>query len=212
MIPSRRARSLARRRWLLLALAIAAALVATWLGLAGTPNALDRRVEAVVFERLPSVPFAAITALSDLGAPLAAMILTALASTLLLVRRRRVEAGLLFAATSAAAVLFPLLKRLFALPRPAAPLVEVGGYGLPSGHTLVSTVLWGCLAWLVVSRLRPTRARAAAALSCVALVVAVGASRIALAAHWLTDVVAGWLYGLALLALAVWLDPRSRAR
>lgn len=189
--------------------AAAAALGATLLGLLGTPNALDRRVEALPLEELPPAVIALVAGVSDLGRPLVALIVAGSIGLWLALRRRWSAAGFLVATTAAAAALFPLLKRAFALPRPGQPLVEAAGYGLPSGHTLVSTVLWGCLAWLLVCRTRPAPWRRAGALACLAPAVAIGLSRVVLAVHWLSDVVAGWLYGLACLGLAVWLDTRG---
>lgn len=88
-----------------------------------------------------------------------------------------------------------LAKALGAHPRPFDPrvvrLVTEDGFGLPSGHAQTAVILWGFLA----SQSRRWWAVWAAAL----LVLGIGFSRVYLGVHFLHDVVAGWLLGLALL-------------
>lgn len=72
-----------------------------------------------------------------------------------------------------------------------------GGASFPSGHTTVATLFAFACAWALTSRVRPgwRRRLVFTAASCYAVVV--GWSRIWLGVHWPTDVLAGWLFGLA---------------
>jgi diacylglycerol kinase family enzyme/membrane-associated phospholipid phosphatase len=95
------------------------------------------------------------------------------------------------------------LKPAIARPRPlvADRLVEIGGYGLPSGHALNSALLVGALL-VVVSRLEPTRRTLVSAWSAGVLVIAlVGFDRVALGVHHVSDVLAGWCVAGALLGV-----------
>lgn len=105
------------------------------------------------------------------------------------------HAGLLFLSTSYVA---NGLKDLFRQPRPfqldfSVKLGDATGYGLPSFHTMETTIMWGMLAmwykkkWLWV-----------VAISVMCLI---GFSRIYLGVHFPTDVLAGFVLG----ALALWL-------
>jgi membrane-associated phospholipid phosphatase len=92
-----------------------------------------------------------------------------------------------------------LLKVAFHLPRPywydpsvKALSVETS-YGLPSGHAMNSTSLWGFLA----QQLR----RWWAWLAALALIGLISLSRLYLGVHFPTDVFAGWLGGLAVLVV-----------
>ena len=117
---------------------------------------------------------------------------------------RRIRLALIIAVALIAAALFTeLVKDLVVRPRPTMdPLVTASGYSFPSGHTLNSTVTYGLLA-LVAWRSRLTLAiRRAAVVVGVVVPVFVGLSRIALGVHWPTDVLAGWLAGVAFVALA----------
>lgn len=107
------------------------------------------------------------------------------------------------------------LKSVFALPRPpgagtavlpawlppaASPvyesLVTADGYGFPSGHATAATAVYGGAA--VVLRGGTRRLRYATAGSVVALVAL---SRLVIGVHYLVDVAAGFLVGLAVLAV-----------
>jgi membrane-associated phospholipid phosphatase len=85
------------------------------------------------------------------------------------------------------------LKHLFALPRP--PGAAADGYGFPSGHALGATVFWGGVALLAERGSRRLRLGVASA-----VVLLVAASRVVVGVHYLVDVVAGTVLGVALLA------------
>ena len=100
------------------------------------------------------------------------------------------------------------LKDLFDQPRPAADRVEILADettpGFPSGHAQNSVVIFGYLA----AQIGRPWAWAAAGL----IAFAVGLSRIYLGVHFPTDVLGGWLIGIAVLALYIWADPEVEAR
>ena len=73
----------------------------------------------------------------------------------------------------------------------------------PSGHTLNATVVVGVLAYLLLIRLVRPAARVAVLLAASGFVLAMGLSRVYLGHHWLSDVVAAWLFGLGWLAVVV---------
>ncbi|HEX2190021.1 MAG TPA: phosphatase PAP2 family protein [Longimicrobiaceae bacterium] len=102
-------------------------------------------------------------------------------------------------------VLNRLLKEAFGRPRPAlveGDLVLLGyevGFptsgSFPSGHALTSVVIYGTLAYLV-ARLEPTpRMRRWTLAGAAVLVLGIGFSRLYLAVHYPSDVLAGYLAG-----------------
>ncbi|ELZ18575.1 phosphoesterase PA-phosphatase-related protein [Natrinema thermotolerans DSM 11552] len=126
---------------------------------------------------------------------------------------RRDEAAAVLGAMLAGLSLITGLKHVFALPRPERVLVEAGalpaavqplhratatatGYGFPSGHALMTTVVYVSLAEYLSVGTRRQRYLTAAA-----LVTVVCLSRVGLGVHYLVDVVAGVGVGLAFLVL-----------
>jgi undecaprenyl-diphosphatase len=142
------------------------------------------------------------------GSEAAVGLLTAGVVVWLAVRRRDRLRALHFGATMAVSAAVTLgVKHLVGRGRPPASVVlgpVDNGYSFPSGHTLFSTVFFGLVALLVADRLAGRRGgRALAVVGWVVASVTVGASRIYLGYHWFTDVAAGWVLGVLVLALAV---------
>jgi undecaprenyl-diphosphatase len=144
--------------------------------------------------------------LALVGGP-GAMAVVAAICVLVLGRRGPRSWAVVVAATGFGAVLLTRgFKQLYARTRPPPDLqvIQYVTHALPSGHALGSTVVAGVVAAVVL--LRPgagRRARVLAPALAAAFVLAVGASRIYLGAHWLTDVLAGILLGGAWLAVGV---------
>ncbi|MCU1676819.1 MAG: phosphoesterase PA-phosphatase related [Frankiales bacterium] len=129
----------------------------------------------------------------------AVLVLTAVA----LARRAGRLALWIVVTVASEALLDVLLKKAFDRARPtfADPLVHASGGSFPSGHAFGSFV--GCtVAVLIVLPLLGRKARAAAIAVATAIVLLVGFSRIGLGAHYITDVLGGWLAGAALVAVS----------
>ncbi|SDQ11231.1 undecaprenyl-diphosphatase [Curtobacterium sp. UNCCL20] len=73
----------------------------------------------------------------------------------------------------------------------------------PSGHTLNATVIVGTIVYLLILRQSRTATRVWTITVGTLFVLSVGASRVFLGHHWLTDVLAAWALGLAWLALVI---------
>jgi membrane-associated phospholipid phosphatase len=91
-----------------------------------------------------------------------------------------------------------VLSELIARPRPPAEvwLTEPEGYSSPSRHTTLAALTAGVVAGASGAHGVPKHAIPLAAAA------SVGASRVYLGVHWPTDVVAGWMFAAAWLALA----------
>jgi membrane-associated phospholipid phosphatase len=72
-----------------------------------------------------------------------------------------------------------------------------GGASFPSGHTTAATLFAFACAWALTSRVRPGWPRLLIFTAATCYAVVVGWSRIWLGVHWPTDVLAGWLFGVA---------------
>lgn len=99
------------------------------------------------------------------------------------------------------------VKRVMQRPRPSPDTVlvtpaRIGGSSFPSGHVLIYSGVYGFLAFLLETLVRPRGLRRFAVSLLVGLVALVGPSRIYLGHHWFTDVLASYLLGMSyLLAL-----------
>jgi membrane-associated phospholipid phosphatase len=122
----------------------------------------------------------------------------------LIQRRTWKPLALLGAAVAGAISLYDIVKPLVGRPRPPAA-IWIGhftGAAFPSGHATQSAAFYAMLAIILgtgVSFRRRAILWSAAAL----IVLIVGASRIYLAAHWLTDVLAGYALGATWVAIVI---------
>jgi undecaprenyl-diphosphatase len=134
------------------------------------------------------------------------LVFITLAGVLYLLLRRRLRTALfLFAAISGGQLLSSLLKLGFDRPRP--DLVPHGmtvySASFPSGHAMMTAVVYLTLAALLARSESRHRIRAFLLLLAVSVTLLVGVSRIYLGVHWPSDVLGGWMIGSAW-AAACW--------
>jgi undecaprenyl-diphosphatase len=139
--------------------------------------------------------------LSDVFDPIVFRVVTTVLAVVLLVRRHHRLGIWVLVTVWGAALLGWGLKELVSRTRPdlVDAVATAPGHSFPSGHALTSTVGSAVLLLLVMPLLRgPWRAVAVAV--AVAVPLATGFSRVGLGVHFLSDVVAGELLGVAWVA------------
>jgi len=147
---------------------------------------------------LPPLPMRLIAAATSTG------VLVGLALLLAWVLRRHARALRFLTLLAAVPLMEDAMKVLVRRPRPPGP---EAGWGFPSGHAMAAMAL-AVLALGAAWPSLPGRAKLAALAAAASGVAVVGLSRVALGAHWMSDVVGGWLFGLA---YGAWVLPAVSA-
>ncbi len=139
-----------------------------------------------------------------LGSTFVATLLSCLVGIYLLIRGQRYWFTTFVLSVVGGVVLNRFLKSVFQRTRPQFddPIMTFTGYSFPSGHTITATVLYGCLAALIVAHTRNQSLRIAITGAAGIFIALVGFSRIYLGAHFLSDVLAAMAEGLAWLSLS----------
>ncbi len=133
-----------------------------------------------------------------------------------LIRRRAVHPAVyLLGAAYGGGAINPLIKALVDRSRPVLPdpITTAPGLSFPSGHAMGATVAYGAILLVALSYVGG-RGRIAAWLTAITLIGGVGASRLVLGVHYVTDVVAGWAFGIVWLIVSavlfnVWRQERG---
>lgn len=127
----------------------------------------------------------------------------------LLLHRSRALALYTAVAVGGGMLLSSLLKEFFDRTRPDLVPHETVVYtsSFPSGHSMMSAVVYLTLGAMLARIQTHTRLKAYLLLVAAFLTISVGSSRVYLGVHWPTDVLAGWAGGAAW-AVACWLVLR----
>jgi undecaprenyl-diphosphatase len=137
--------------------------------------------------------------LTALGSPALLLLFVLGVGGALLARRQYHAFVLMIVATLGARLLNVFLKEVFGRPRPdpTLHLTEVRSPSFPSGHAMDSAVIYLILAALLMRLVQP-RALKLYFLGLAALLTFLaGFSRVYLGVHYPSDVLAGWVAGLA---------------
>jgi undecaprenyl-diphosphatase len=150
------------------------------------------------------VPVEVWEALTFLGGSILILLGVLLVVALLAMRRVRLAVAVAVALLLATFATEHIKEFVARLRPPGDPLAPADGYSFPSGHTLESTVTYGLIALAAWRSRLPRAVRRAAVVVAIVLPLLIGLSRIALGVHFPSDVVAGWLGGVAVvIAVAV---------
>lgn len=137
------------------------------------------------------------------------MVTIAVAAFLAFIGKYRAMAFVLVA-TIGGTLLSAGLKFIFSRPRPdfVPHLTQVSLASFPSGHSMMSAVVYLTLGSLLMRLVKSKWLQTYFLLLAVLLVILVGCSRVYLGVHYPTDVAAGWMAGLSWACLC-WLVARS---
>lgn len=138
--------------------------------------------------------------ITGLGDTSLVLLVLAIGSGWLLLRRRPAAALHWLGLVALVAGLGYSLKELLAVPRPVSIYDGLSAFSFPSSHTSLAVALYGFLAVLVARELTP-RWRILPYVTATLIVTIIGFSRLYLGVHWLSDVLGGLTIGLLALAL-----------
>ncbi|MCW2244092.1 phosphatase PAP2 family protein [Azospirillum canadense] len=212
---------------LLLGVAVAAGLILSFALLAGEvmegeTAAFDRAVlMALRVAGDPAVPLGpawlqnAARDITALGSIAVLSLITAIALGFLLLQGKRGAAALVLLAVGGGMTLSSLMKDQIGRARP--DLVPHGDVvftaSFPSGHSLLSAVVYLTLGAMLARFVQGRRQKAYVLVVAIGLTLLIGCSRVYLGVHWPTDVLAGWCLGAAWASLfwmvALWLQRRG---
>jgi undecaprenyl-diphosphatase len=157
-------------------------------------------------------------AVSFLGKPIFLAVVIGLPALWLLRRRAHRLVIFLLVTTIGGGLVDTAVKVAVGRPRPSVdePIVEAFGKSFPSGHSMSAVVCYGALL-VALAPLLSERGRKVALAAVVALVLAIGGSRLVLGVHFISDVLGGYALGAAWLAGSVavfetWRAERGRPK
>jgi undecaprenyl-diphosphatase len=152
--------------------------------------------------------------LTLLGAPLCVAPLTVASGVTLAFRRAWRSFVALLLIVPIGSLLGEGIKLVVHRQRPfiSGPAGVWGGYSFPSGHTIAAMLLYGFLACAIVPITRSKLIRQIVFFLAAALILAVAFSRIALGAHYLTDVLASIVIGSAWISVCTFCVGRAFPR
>ncbi len=115
-----------------------------------------------------------------------------------IVKRFWQELTMLAIAMAGEMLLFLSISNLIGRVRPPTQIwIILKIPGFPSGHTLASVVLFGFVAYLLAPKMRSVFGKGFVVAVALFIILFVGFTRVFTAAHYLTDVLAGYALGLA---------------
>jgi undecaprenyl-diphosphatase len=139
--------------------------------------------------------------LTDLGSGPPRTVVVA-AVSLILLAHRQWRLAVFFAATQwLVKDIVAFAKDSFERPRPS--FSDIGGWSFPSGHAAGAMATYGMIAYLVGLRWPQFRFRWLLIAGLALIIIAVGLTRMLLGVHYFTDIIGGYLLGLAYISLCV---------
>jgi undecaprenyl-diphosphatase len=147
--------------------------------------------------------------LTALGGTTALLLITVITSGFFLLDGKKRMALFVYGSVGGGLLLSTGLKMAFQRPRPdlVPYAANVSSTSFPSGHSMLSAVIYLTLGALLARAQQRKRLKAYFLLVAAFLSFLVGISRVYLGVHWPTDVLAGWTAG-ASWAILCWLAAR----
>jgi len=149
---------------------------------------------------------AVLRAITEFGSSEWIGVVLAIAVVLFIFKRWWLSLATLVVSVPGGMLLNELVKILVHRHRPFVDgwFVDWSGYSFASGHTIGATLLYGQIALFIFPLIKGRRRRILLFAGAMVVVMMVGFSRIALGAHYFTDVLAGMFFGMAWLTICLY--------
>lgn len=185
-----------------------------------TSPAADSRAQAIAHSFSSPGLTSFMRTITSTGDPIVMGLLSVIVFLVLLARRSHRRLYAFSSIMIGGMLLNLLLKYIFQRDRPVevAHLVKASGYSFPSGHSMGSMLFYGALACVVFfSTKRHWLVRIAGVVGCLLAALMIGASRVYLGVHYITDVAAGFTAALCWIGICItgtegWIRLRDRRR
>jgi undecaprenyl-diphosphatase len=165
----------------------------------GVTERLDSRVVHWFADRRSPVLDHVMLEITTLGNGLVLFMLVAIVSAFLWLTHHRWSVYLLIVGVVGGQLVNNLLKSMFGRPRPdtVQHVDQVLTLSFPSGHAMTAFIAYGSVAYLV-GRLEPTNSMRRTTWAIAgSIILAIGVSRVYLGVHYPSDVLGGFMAGLA---------------
>lgn len=122
----------------------------------------------------------------------------------LLFKRKAIILAHILAIILTSAVFNIILKAIINRPRPYGnSLVNVTFHSFPSGHAMSAITFYGLMIYLIFKFIKNSPSKIFLCSICIVMILLIGISRIYLGVHYPTDVIAGYMAGLAVLTFSI---------
>ncbi len=168
-------------------------------------NSFDHRLSSLLHAHPDRAGFLFWMNISQLGSPSVLEIVVFLgALPLLFFRQWALLAGWLISLLGVSVLDFSL-KEWFKRegPRLPHPWVTEAGWSFPSGHAMAAVTVYGFLAYMLLLPVQKTSRRMIIVAAFVAVVLAIGFSRLYIGVHYFSDVLGGYLAACSWLTVCV---------
>ena len=175
-------------------------------------SVVDHKIAAWFHGHLTGPLINVMLALSDVGSPLWIGGITSIVVLILILRKRWYGLLAIVLTVPGGMLVHHFIQIIVHRHRPFrhSEFLDLGGYSFPSGHTMAATLLYGLLTVFAILLWKGWRWRMLAILGAVSAIGLVGFSRIALGAHYLTDVIGAIVGGASWLILCLLVVERTR--
>jgi undecaprenyl-diphosphatase len=157
-------------------------------------------LDDLILEKMPLVWNPILTKImlvvTNIASPLSLIPLSILFYIYLVLKKRYYFDAVFIFSMIGGLVVQTVLKIIIHIPRPLDPLVLVSGWSFPSGHTTMAAIFFLLVVYSLKDLIKDNFIRALFVTCGVSIPLLVGFSRMYLAAHRLSEVVAGFLLGI----------------
>ena len=189
-----------RIRWIILGLCLILFITIMIFVIIKNDLYIDEYVYSLIFKLKSSDMTNIIKIITNIGGTIIIVVVTML--SLFIFRNKKIDICIILNLLGIFILNNVLIKNIIARDRPTGiNIIEENGYSFPSGHTAISTVVYGYLIYLIYNYVNNKKLKYVLISILSIIILVVGLTRIYLGVHYTSDVIGGYLLGISYLIM-----------